>query len=148
MNFCNQGGVEWGEDAKPDSESDKAFVCSRHCGCHHLCHGGIVEKFRMNKHSFATALMTCGFDDLRYFGINKLAFQDGAKLLTELGCLRWAPPVALPALDPLQRLRPRQGLARQQLLNAAEVSFQASLNLQKPFENSLGHIAMIGPIFG
>lgn len=48
MNFCNQGGVEWGEDAKPDSESDKAFVFSRRCGCHHLCHGGIVEKLRMN----------------------------------------------------------------------------------------------------
>ena len=34
--------------------------------------------------------------------------EDGAKLLTELGCLRWSAPVALPALDPLQRLRPRR----------------------------------------
>lgn len=33
--------------------------------------------------------------------------KDGAKLFTELGCLRWSPPVALPALDPFQRLRPR-----------------------------------------
>ena len=71
------------------------------------------------------------FDDL--FGVfldQQVVFQDGAKLLTELGCLRWSPPVALPALDPLQRLRPRQGMAqRNVLLKPADASFQASFNM-------------------
>ena len=31
------------------------------------------------------------------------------QLFTELGCLHWEPPVALPALDPSQKLRPALG---------------------------------------
>ncbi|CAK9058249.1 unnamed protein product [Durusdinium trenchii] len=33
--------------------------------------------------------------------------KDAVQLFTELGCLSWVPPVALPALDPSQKLRPK-----------------------------------------